>query len=73
MFKEENCPLSLVGSGLEWWGIFLKVLIVYDDAGFETWERERREDGQSADDGNFSYQAQRMHQVPHHRGAGGVA
>ena len=51
----------------------LKALIVYYDAGFETWERDRREDGQSADDGNFSYQAQRMHQVPHHRGAGGVA
>ena len=48
MLKEENCPLSLVGSRAEWRGIFLKALVVYDDAGFETWEGRRRRDGRSA-------------------------
>ena len=30
----------------EWLGIFLEALLIYDDAGFETWVRRRRDDGQ---------------------------
>ena len=45
-FKEEICHIRRLVARAEWLGIFLEALLIYDDAGFETWERRRREDGQ---------------------------